>query len=270
MSMKKSFGGSAANTIVALARLGKRVGFIGNVGNDEEGKEMLRDFEKEKVDTTGIKKINDKTGLALCFVDSSGERALYVYPGANNFLSIDEERLNYAKKAEILHLSSFVGGASIEEQKKLVEEIKDVKISFAPGELYASKGLEFVKELLSESYVVFLNKREIKLLTGKNYEEGAEELLRIGAKVIAITLGEKGCYIASKKEKIKVKAFPTEVIDTTGAGDAFAAGFLLGLLEGKDLYECGKIGNKVASLCISKVGAREGLPSREFASQILK
>ncbi len=249
-------GGSAANTIVGLARLGLKTGFIGNVGDDYEGKKILDCFVQENVDISMIKIKKGKSGVVFGFVDESGERALYVHPGVNDYLSIGEEEIEYINKAKFVHMSSFVGENSYKEQKKLVNKIK-AKISFAPGMLYAKKGIEEIKAIIEKSFVVFLNRREIELLTGMGYVEGSKLLLDIGAKVVVVTLGKEGCIINGD---IKVEGFKTKVVDTTGAGDAFAAGFLYGIIRGYSLKKCGLIGNKVASMCISKVGARQGLP----------
>jgi ribokinase len=101
---------------------------------------------------------------------------------------------------------------------------------------------------------------ELKTLTGKAWREGAKTLLKEGARIVAVKLGERGCYVTDGKEKHLIEPFKEKVIDTTGAGDAFCAGFLYGLVKGKDLFQCGRLGNFVASRCITKVGARTGLP----------
>jgi ribokinase len=107
------------------------------------------------------------------------------------------------------------------------------------------------------------------MLTDKSYERAADELLGMGAEVIVVTLGEGGCYVASSQTSHIIEAYKTKVVDTTGAGDAFAAGFLYGLLRGKSLPECGRLGNWVAARCISKAGARAGLPYRDELASFL-
>lgn len=262
-SLKESPGGSAANTIVALARLGVRVGFVGKIGRDREGKLILEDLKKEGVNIKGIAKSKGRTGIILGFVDSSGERAMYAYPGVNDELRINESNLSYAKQAKFLHLSSFVGERSYQAQKELLEKLSNVKISFSPGMLYATKRLEELKQIIEKSSVIFLNEEEIELITGDKYKRGATMLRELGAKLIAVTLADRGCFVSSSNESHEIEAYPAGVVDTTGAGDAFAAGFLYGLLQGKNLKTCGKLGNKLASLCIGNVGAREGLPYKK-------
>ena len=122
--------------------------------------------------------------------------------------------------------------------------------------------MEYLAELIERSEVVFLSLWELKsLIKDVNYEKGAEGLLNIGAKIVCVTLGERGCYATdSTGESHLIDAYQTDVLDTTGAGDAFAAGFLFGLLHEKGLYESGKTGNLVASFCIREYGCRKGLP----------
>ena len=258
---KETPGGSAANTAVGLARMGLRTGFIGKVSDDHEGKLLIGDFEKEHVDTNGIVVLRgSRSGVVVGFVDRKGERALYVNPGANDSLQFEEIDLKYAQNTEFLHLTSFAGEKPFRAQKNLIKARSNVKIGFDPGELYARKGLSALQPIIERSAVLFLNRNEMKLLTGEGYEKGSKILLEKDANIVAVKLGEKGCYVTDGKERHMVEPFEVKVVDTTGAGDAFCAGFLYGLMKNKDLHECGRLGNFVASRCITKAGAREGLP----------
>jgi len=258
--IKEAPGGSAANTIVGLARLGIETGFVGRVGDDGEGERMLDDLGREGVDVGGVVRCEGRSGIIVGIVGKSGERALYAYPGVNNELRMNEDSIDYAKKADILHFSSFVGERSYAAQKGLIEELEEVKLSFSPGMLYAQKGLEELEALIERSHVVFVNEEELQLLTGCDVEGGVEALLEAGCGTVAVTQGAGGCLCVTRDEAHSIGALETEVIDTTGAGDAFAAGFLYGLIKGKGLEKCGSLGNFVAARCISSLGAREGLP----------
>lgn len=268
ISSKEAPGGSAANTIVGLARLGAATGFIGRVGDDMEGEFLLEAMEREGVDRGGIKVCEGDSGLVLAFVDRRGERAMYAYPGVNDALAMDDA-LGYARRARIVHMSSFVGDRSYEAQRRLASELGGVKISLAPGTLYARRGLEEMEAILKKCEVLFLNREEIGLLTGKGYEEGAALLRAKGVRNVAVTLGPEGCYVLGD-EGLHLPAYRTEVVDTTGAGDAFAAGFLFGMLHGQGAEACGRLGNRCASLCVSKVGARDGLPHRRELEGFLR
>ena len=105
------------------------------------------------------------------------------------------------------------------------------------------------------------NAVELEFLTGEpDYGKGADLMIEMGVKIVAVKLGSKGCYVTDGREKLRIEPFNVKVVDTTGAGDAFCAGFLYGLIHGKSLYECGYLGNFVASRSVMKMGARAGLP----------
>ena len=254
-------GGSAANTIVGLARLGNKVGYVGKVGSDREGEFLLKSFVVENVDTKGIIVPKEgRSGVVIGFVDEWGERTLYVDPGVNDTLNLEEVDKDYVNSAKFLHITSFAGKKPFEAQKRLLQNLSDIKVSFDPGELYVRKGLAALRPILKRSFIVFPNENELKLLTGKACEDGARALIDEGVNIVAVKLGERGCYVTDGKEECLVETFKVRVVDTTGAGDAFCAGFLHGLLSEKDLYACGRIANFVAGRKIEKHGAREGLP----------
>ena len=261
LDFKESGGGSAANTAVGLARLELKTGFIGKVASDREGTFLLDEFREEGVDVNGIT-VSEKgrSGSVMGFIDTKGDRALYVDPGVNDHINFKDIDLSYVSGAEFLHMSSFVGEGSFKAQKQLLEELTGVKVSFDPGAIYARKGLAALKPIIKKTQVMFPNSIELKLLTGQDYTEGARTFIELGVSVVAVKLGGQGCYVTDGKESHLVEPYRVEAVDTTGAGDAFCAGFLYGLIKQKDLYECGRLGNFVASRCISKVGARTGLP----------
>lgn len=277
----KSFpGGSAANTIYGLTKLGVNTGFAGVVGDDAGGKLLIQDFQKGGVDTSQIKvKPKSKTGSVLCLSDRLGRRSLYVMPGANNRLTMGDLDLDYINQAKMLHVSSFVDDRQFKVLLELIGMLDlSVKLSFAPGALYAAKGLKSLAPILDRTYVLFINHNEIRQLTGKDVIAGAESCLEQGCHIIAITLG-KGTsyktvmatsYIRDAENEYMVEPSNKSIIsalDTTGAGDAFATGFLYGLLKGKGLEECGRLGDITAQFSISKIGAREGLPTLNELAQ---
>ncbi len=180
-------------------------------------------------------------------------------------MEIDDINLDFIAKSDFLHLTSFVNDDQLNLQKKMVESLNErTKLCFSPGSLYAKLGFSAISSIINKTHVMFLNEAEAKILTGcDSYEEASENLIEKGCKVTVVTLGEKGCYITDGSQKVHVNAFETDVVDTTGAGDAFCAGFLYGLSQERELAICGKIGNFIASRCISKIGARTGLLNQE-------
>jgi ribokinase len=257
-------GGSAANTVVGLARLGCRVGFVGKVADDREGRMLLEEFRREGVDTRGIAVAKrGRSGTVMGFVDEKGERALYIDPGVNDHVGFNEKNKTYASQTRFLHLTSFVGEESFQTQKRILEALpEEVMVSLDPGALYARKGLAALGSIVENCFVLMPNAGELELMTGMaDYRGGAEAMLRKGVKIVAVKLGSRGCYVTDGKQSHNVEAFKVRVVDTTGAGDAFCAGFVYGLIKHKSLEECGRIGNFVASRCTTKIGARAGLPT---------
>jgi ribokinase len=264
LDFKESGGGSAANTIVGLARLELNTGFIGKVADDREGKFLLVEFLHEGVNINGVVVAeNGRSGSVMGYIDMKGDRALYVDPGVNDQIGIQDIKLDYVSDTQFLHLSSFVAEKPFRAQKELITKLSDVKVCFDPGALYARKGLDNIKPIIQRSYALIPNQTEVKLLTGLDYKQGAKKLLDLGAEIVVVKLGKRGCYVTDGKENHMIDAYKVEAVDTTGAGDAFCAGFIYGLVKRKDLFECGRLGNFVASHCVSKIGARTGLPRLE-------
>jgi ribokinase len=267
--MKESPGGSAANTIAGLARLGFNTGFIGAVGDDNEGVTLIEDFRACSVDTRGISILDGRTGVIIGFIDDDGERTLYPYPGVNSVLGEADLDMDYVRNTGFLHLTSFVDEKQFKLQKKLIQKLPDVKISFGPGILYARKGLKALLPVLKKSFVVFLNEVEVKEITGFGYGEGSGLLIEKGAGIVAVTLGKEGCFVRDEGDSHLIPAYSAPVLDSTGAGDAFATGFLYTLLRGGSILDAGREGNRIASLCIQEIGAREGLPYKKNLEGVL-
>jgi len=275
----KSFpGGSAANTIYGLAKLGVNTGYTGVVGSDEGGKILLQDFQKAGVDTSQIRvKPGANTGSALCLSDKQGSRSLYVAPGANNLLTMEDLDLTYINQAKWLHLSSFADDRQFQVIFELIDKLdSSVKLSFAPGVLHSIKEMAMLSPILKRTHLLFANQREIWHLTGEDVLNGAKSCLKQGCHIVAVTLG-KGTilelgnktvtavtYVRDAENEYAIEPSSQDIIsevDATGAGDAFATGFLYGLLKGKELDECGCLGDIAARFSLTKLGAREGLPT---------
>ena len=279
-------GGSAANTIYGLARLGIKTGFVGAVGTDKSGKTLIDDLKTAAVDISQIIIKKSETGATTCLSDKLGRRAIYVSPGANNLLNQKDIDIAYFNQAKFVHLSSFADDQQLKLQIATAKKLKgSVRLSLAPGMIYVTKGLKALAPLLKRTYVVFMNREEIERLTDKDFQTGAKELAKIGCRIVVVTLG-KGldsdksgaitAYIRNGEKEYEViseKARPKLLSETTGAGDAFAAGFLFGLLKNKTIEESGYLGDIAAGFVIAKIGARTGLPtlsqlSREYLKRL--
>jgi len=252
----ESPGGSAANTVFHLATLGKKTGFIGVVGRDTEGDLIIGDYKRMRVDTSRIRRVSGSSGLIIGLVDETAERTLYPKPGVNNNLKVSNADLAYANKARILHLSSFVSNKQLPEQIKLAGAMENTRVSFAPGHLHASRGVKKLTPILSKTGFLFLNECELELLAGCCGERALAKLHKAGAAIIIVTLGGKGCLISTGDFLASVPGWKSKVIDSTGAGDSFAAGFLAAVLDEKSLVDSAIDGIKLAKKVIAKKGAR--------------
>lgn len=271
-------GGSAANTVYGLAKLGVKTGFVGAVGEDDDGDALVGSLELAGVDVTGIRtKPDADTGKVISLSDSLGRRSLYVLPGANNLLAAEDIDMKYLNRAKLVHISAFADTRQLDVSIRTVKDLAtSVKVSFAPGALYAGLGLKRIASILEKTHVLFINRDEVRQLTGQDIMPGARSLLKTGCKIVVVTLGggtklksgrktiTAASYVASGKDEYFVPLAPErmKIVDTLGAGDAFAAGFLYGLLNDKTLDECGRLGDLVARFSMTKPGARQGLPIR--------
>jgi len=270
-------GGSAANTIYGLARLGIGTGFIGAVGDDVAGRILINDFDNAGVDISRIVvKKRYISGSTICLTATNGKRSIYVSPGANSLLGNEDIDPTYINSAGVIHISSFADPDQLLLITELVHKMNPaVKLSFSPGELYASMGLDRLSPVISRTHLLFINQDEMAKLTGRDAAAGAELCIKKGCRIVVVTLG-KGeklgsdkqitavCYVRGADNEYLIEPSgrsETAIADSTGAGDAFAAGFLYGWLREKGLKECALLGDIVAQFSITEIGAREGLPT---------
>jgi ribokinase len=258
----KAGGGQAANTVTALSRMGFGCGYIGCVGDDEEGGFLIDTLES--VDTVGVLR-QGKSGVCVIMLDDTGERTMCVFPNANDTVSYDEVNVDYASATEFMYFTSFVGDRPLDVQRRLAKKV-ECRIALDPGELYASRGLDELREIIGRSEIVFATDSEIEVLTGMDYKRGCEELLSAGATVVACKRGEKGSYVVSADGAFEVAAGTVEVVDKTGAGDVYAAGFIAGLLRNRTLEECAAFASHVAAKSITGYGRSRYPDESDLAS----
>ncbi len=273
--LHKCAGGSAANLCVALARIGLNSRFIGRVGDDPFGHFLIDNFRKEKVDISQLQ-IDGKVGTGLQFIaiTRDGERTMYGFRGANIYLAADEINMNPVKSSRIFHISGYA--LLRDPQRKTTIKILKVArgagalVSLDVGVLPATRATNRVCSILRCVDILFLGEREASALVGTSKpEKAARDLLKFGPKIVALKLGRKGCFILTEMEKVRFPAFPIKVVDTTGAGDAFDAGFLTGVIEKWGLKRTARFANALGSISTTKIGAQSGLLNKRGVKRFL-
>lgn len=279
-------GGSAANTVYGLAKLGLRCGFVGVVGDDDAGKALLASFREAGVDTSGIRAEPDATtGQTICVTAGQRQKAIYILPGANSLLNADKVDLSYLGSARCVHISSFAGEDAFSQQSLIVEKLPPpTKLSLALDALYARRGLKALSPLIRRCAVLFANAQELQELTGEDLPAAAHACLNLGCETVVVTFGAgrrqargrevMASLIVTRRKAERgpsltaytvpaPKTHEGPIVDTTGAGDAFAAGFLFGLVQRHDLPVCGALGHTAAGFSLTALGARAGLPTAQ-------
>ncbi len=251
------FGGAGSNVAVALAKLGLKSCFLGCVGNDTLGINFIKDLEKHGVITKYIKIINNLgTGRVIILVrKDTGEKSMIAYRGANLVLNANLFPDEVFENCRHLHISSIRPEVALDFLKKAKRYGKTT--SYDPGSAVKA-GLNNFIEVFNYLDILFLNKYELFRLTKvTSLDEGLDKLLKLGVKAIVLKLGSEGSMYKDNNTEVKCEAFKvSKVVDTTGAGDAFNAGFLYGYLKKLEPKLSLILGNAVAALKIAKKGAR--------------
>jgi len=262
-------GGSAANTAIVLARFGVEVGIIGRVGEDVLALLALAALAEAGVDGRSIQRDpQTMTGIMLVAVTSDGERTMFGCRGAN--VRTDPALLDesYIAKARVFHLS----GYTLLQVPQRDAALRALKMARQAGLMVtADLGLEAVmrvtdrvKAVLPEIDILFPSQPEAEYLTGCRDVEGAiEGLLNYGVGVVALKLGQRGCAIGTDEEVFFVPGFAVPTVDTTGAGDSFDAGIILGRLEGWGWRESALLADALGALTAAVEGAGTSLAERE-------
>ncbi|MFQ6059574.1 MAG: carbohydrate kinase family protein, partial [Anaerolineae bacterium] len=261
-------GGSAANTAAVLARFGVDVGIIGRVGEDVLALLALAGLAEAGVDGRCIQRDpHAMTGIILVAVTPDGERTMFGCRGAN--VRTDPALLddNYITQARIFHLS----GYSLLAVPQRDAALRALEVARQAGlTVTADMGLEAVmrvtdrvKAVLPKVDILFPSQPEAEYLTGRaDIEEAIESLLDHGVGVVALKLGKRGCTIATGEEMIRVPGFAVPTVDTTGAGDSFDAGLILGRLEGWGWRESALLADALGALTATVEGAGTSLAER--------
>lgn len=273
-------GGAPANVLAAIARLGGKAAFIGKVGADMHGKFLVETLKKENICTDGIAiDENFFTTLAFVNLDEKGERSFSFArkPGADTQLEENEVRFDIIEKSNIFHVgslsltdeparsSTFAALCFAKEKGLIISYDPNYRAMLWKSEKEAIKGMRSILNLVD---IIKISDEETKLLTGfENEIDASKALFDEGAKIVIVTLGEKGALVRNKDGYVYSEAKKVKPVDTTGAGDAFMGGFLYKVAEsGKsdftldEIKEFASFGNTVAAHCVQKRGGICAMP----------
>lgn len=258
-------GGSAANTIVGVADFGARAAYVGKVKNDQIGQLYVHDIRAAKVafDTPAAAD-GPATGCSYILVTPDGERTMNTYLGAAQNLSPADIDPAQIAASSIVYLEGYLWDpkeakdAFLKASKIAHENGRSVALTLSDAFCVGRYRDEFLDLIRSRTVdLVFANEAELQSLYETNDFDKALVQLRNDAKLAVVTRSEKGCVVASNDSTVAVPAFPIEkVVDTTGAGDLFAAGFLFGLVRGVNHEQAGRLGTLAAAEIIQHLGAR--------------
>ena len=272
-------GGAVCNVAVGLARLGVDVGLVTKVGTDPFGQLMLDFLKREKVDTSAIKTTSEHlTALVFVALDEQRKPSFFFYgtPGADRNLQPADLSEQMFAGLKVFHFGTI--SLSLEPARSSTLKALDLakkagaRISLDPNfRFHLWKDHELLKKItwsvIPQVDLIKLNEEELSFLTGeKTLEKGAGALLQNGVKIVAVTLGPKGAYFATRDYTGTVPGFKFDPVDTTGAGDAFSAGMIAWLLrfasippEKMEMVKALRFVNAFAGLSTTKIGAIEGL-----------
>jgi ribokinase len=258
-------GGKGANQGVAIAKLNNNIIFLGKVGKDGFGDELLKSMKDAGVNTEHIERTKTSTGIAVINVDKEGNNNIVVIPGANG--EVDKEYLNR-------HISAFEKADVVVFQLEIpLETVKEgLRISKELGKttiLNPAPAMDLDDEIIENIDILIPNEHELERLSKikvgdeESMIEAANILLNKGIKEIIVTLGSKGALHIDNNGYKFFPAYKVRAIDTTAAGDSFIGGFVSSYIEHKDMEKAIDRGQRTAALAIQKIGAQSSLPTME-------
>ena len=262
---KEISGGSAANTLAGMASLGARCAFIGQVADDQLGEVFAHDIRAAGIDfETEARESDPPTARCLIFVSPDGERTMNTFLGASQFLPAAGLSEDAIRDAKVLYLEGYLWDPEEPRgaMRRAISVARDAgrKVAFTASESFVidRHGDDF-RALIEEGQIdiLFVNEGELATLTGEQDFEAGLAALKDKVPTLVATRGANGAVGIGNGERAEVDAEPVDkVVDTTGAGDLFAAGFLTGHARGENLEQCLKMGAICAAEVISHMGAR--------------
>ncbi len=260
-ALEYSTGGAVVSTSVALAKMGADVGVIGRIGVDALAAQALADLENAQVDSSQIQ-IDSivSTGLVYIVVNPDGERTMFSARGANVFTKPTTDWENYFVKTRWYHFSGYALLAQPQHDAAIygleLARRNHCRISLDPNPEPAMRYSKAIREILPKTDIFLPNEQELIILTGgKNFDDAIKDILSTGAKAVVVKRGRQGCVIAYDRGYMAIPAFDIQVKNTTGAGDSFNAGLVLGRTVGLSWAASGILGNALGAIASATQGS---------------
>jgi ribokinase len=272
-AFQDAIGGKGVNQAVAAARMGARVAFVGRVGNDNRGDQIIEGLDKEGVDTSFITCTDHKpTGVALIMVDDKGEKQILTAPGANH-----DMRLEDVERAAVAIQSAKVLLTQLEVPLRIVESALNIARRGGVTTILDPAPAQSLSEnFLRKVDIIRPNSSEAQILTGietrNRHAAGraAQALLNKGAGTAIVQAGREGNLVVTSDDEIWLPQIPVRAVDATGAGDAFAGALAAQLALGADLLTAAVMANAASALATTRLGAQAGLPTYEEVQDLLR
>jgi sugar/nucleoside kinase (ribokinase family) len=270
-------GGCAINTATALARLGFPVEVIGKIGEDPFGDFLLDTLAERGIGIKGVKRDSHTgTSATMVMVEPNGERRFVHFIGANACLTLDDIDFQMIEGASILHVagSLVLPGMDGKPTAELMQKARSASVVTFLDTVWDDTGrwMKLLEPCLPYIDYFVPSLPEAQALTGlEDPTDVARSLLDNGVGTVGLKLGDAGCLVVSGKgETISLPTFQVEVVDATGAGDAFAAGFIAGIWQGWSLEQTARFANAVGALCVTAPGATGGVRSLNETLEFMK
>jgi len=261
-------GGNGVNTAIALARLGIRVALAAPVGDDRLGGMLRESVRAAGVDDSNLVTIRDaKTSASLVLIESSGERRLLHFRGANAHFSAQHLNWESVKGARVFHYASAFAlpafdGATLTDALRRARELGCLTAVNICWDLQG-RWLQLLEPAFAYTDFIFPNREEGRQLTGESEPAAIAQRLRsAGVKTAIVKLGAKGCFVDSAEGCFTSPGFAVHPVDTTGAGDCFAAAFLAAICWGEGLPEAARFANAAGALATLGMGGADSAPTR--------
>ena len=263
-------GGGGTNTAVALSRLGHKVAYLGRLGKDENADFIIKDLKKEKTDLI-ISRGEGCSGYSLILDSLEHDRTILTFKGLNDKLKFSEIDLKKLKTKWFYFSSMMNESFRTLEKLSFYARKNNIKVVFNPSSYLAEKGKDYLKTILSNTEILILNKNEAKLLVGLNdINDMLKKLRELGPRIVVITRGKRGVFAFDGKYFYFGKTNKIKVVETTGAGDAFASSFLSGIIKKNNVEFAIKLGMTNAESVITYHGAKNKLLRYKEALKILR